>query len=194
MGQKSETFTAGLCPSLRCVPTGTDGARFWKHGFGNISGKGTAVSCEETAWADRVRKPITHRYLWANLDSTDASAIAAMSKGHICSLSPMHWPLPHCALGDSIRADFHMPMATGQSTSFQSRLALLWMQLQTSPSTCPHPLQPQWHSISSSSSISSIVGTLATTATTTSVPLSCWGRLVWSRQSWSRSLWGWNHS
>ena len=54
------------------------------------------------------------------------SAIAVMSKGHICSLC--HHALASASLRireTPIRADFHMPMATGQSTSFQSRLALL---------------------------------------------------------------------
>lgn len=38
--EQSETFTAGLCPSLRCVSTGTDGGYVLKHGFGKQIQKG----------------------------------------------------------------------------------------------------------------------------------------------------------
>ena len=86
-----------------------------------------------------VRKPITLNACGGNPDSTEAKRHCwVMCKGQ---------PLNHAQASASLRiretpsrADFHKSMATGQSTSFQFRVALLWTQLQTSP-----PLWPYGH-------------------------------------------------
>lgn len=116
-----------------------------KHGFGNISGKGTAVSCEETALSqDRSKETHNPECLWSKPDSTDA-------KRHCCDVQGPHLVACHHALASAPIANretssgltFTCPWPLAKAPHSSLGWLSLWMQLQTSPSTCPHP-QPQW--------------------------------------------------
>lgn len=71
--EQSETFTAGLCPSLRCVSTGTDWGLcsetwVWKAN----PERGLLSAAKRQPEGTGVRKSITLNACGGNLDSTEA--------------------------------------------------------------------------------------------------------------------------